>query len=267
MNTPSPWLWENNPNIERNVDDSFAHIHLHYETPRMRGFDNARYHFSYAFHEDLKRQLNISIPFTKAVGDIYLSDKERTPIAPYTLKPILLINDGHKADIPVKQWPIHKFQAVVDALKDDYDIFLIGNTKGGAIHTNLDGAYNAVDRFTEREYIRLMYQADAVLTGVSFPMHLCAALNDKDVKHRKCVVLAGGREDVYWEKYKDQVYLDRVGKLPCCVGHGCWKKLLPGCSGPNSLRCGNPVRCQDMSWAAKCMDDISVEEVVDALRY
>ena len=95
---------------------------------------------------------------------------------------------------------------------------------------------------------------------------ICAALNDKSEKQRKCVVIAGGRENVYWEKYIDQTYLSRVDELPCCIGHGCWRKLLPGISGPRSLFCTNPVRCKDMTWAAKCMDDISVEEVVDALR-
>ena len=258
VSTTNQYLWENNPNITLGFRADRI-IRLGYETPRMRGFKGEKHHFIYAFHDTLEKELGIRIPRGEPYPDIYLSDKERSGRI-ISNKPALLVNAGSKNDFPIKQWPVERYQQVVDALKDEYTVIQIGDTRRGEKHPKLDCVLSAVNQTPERSLLSLMYSADAVLTGVSYPMHLCAALNAKDDKKRKCVVVAGWREDPYWEKYPDHDYL--TGK-PCeqCLEHACWRRYL-------SARGHNPAEvCTNVEHGgAKCMTDISVEEVVTCLR-
>lgn len=258
VSTTNQYLWQNNPNIT----DGFRAektIRLGYETPRMRGFRGEKHHFIYAFHDTLEKELNILIPRGEPYPDIYLSDKEKEGRV-LSNKPVLLINAGSKPDFPIKQWPVSRFQRVVDALKDHYTIIQIGDVRHNAKHPELHGVISMLGCTPERNLLSLMYSADAVLTGVSYPMHLCAALNAKDDKKRKCVVVAGWREDLYWEKYPDHDYL--TGK-PCeqCLEHACWRRYL-------SAQGHNPAEvCTNVEHgAAKCLTDISVGDVMACLR-
>lgn len=263
VSTPCSYLWDNNPNITHNLPEVKS-LFVGYKTPRMLGFKDCDYHFAHAFQKELNRSLNISIPLGKPIGDIYLSAKDYEPIIKSD-KPILLINAGYKDDMPVKQWPVDRFQEVVEKLRSDLTICQIGRRTGFEHHPHLDGVIDLVDQTPGRDIVRLMVQADMVLTGVSFPMHLCAAVNEKDSKQRKCVVIAGGREEPSWEQYPDHVYLNSLGKFGCCEEHGCWKKLLTGWSGPRDLQCIYQVRADKGHYRPGCMMDISVEEVIDGL--
>ena len=258
VSTTNQYLWQNNPNIVDGFRGDKT-IRLGYQTPRMRGFKGEKHHFIYAFHDSLEQALNVPIPRGEPYPDIYLSDKEKEGRI-ISNKPVLLINAGSKPDFPIKQWPVERFQRVVDALKNEYTIIQIGNNRQNAKHPELRGVINLVGQTPERSLLSLMYSADAVLTGVSYPMHLCAALNAKDDKKRKCVVLAGWREDPYWEKYPDHIYL--TGK-PCeqCSEHACWRRYLSAQGHNPAEVCTNVERN-----TAKCMTDITVEEVVKCLQ-
>lgn len=265
--TTNQYLWDNNPNITYFDDPgSIGYQYVGYETPRMLKFEDCSHHFAHAFQRTLNRQLNISIPLGKPVGDVYLSVNEFEPLIKSS-KPVLLVNAGYKDDIPVKQWPIDRFQQTVDELKELYTIVQIGRQSTMEHHPELDGVISMIDETPGRKIIQLMVQADAVLTGVSFPMHLCASVTEKDRKQRKCVVLAGGREEPSWEQYDGHIYLNSLGKLNCCQEHGCWRKLLKPSNTPKDMVCLNQIRADKMHYRPQCMVDISVKEVVDALSY
>lgn len=256
VSTTNQYLWENNPHVISGFHADKL-IRLGYQTPHMRKFQGAQHHFIYAFHDSLEKELGVTIPRGAPNPDIYLTAVEKEPVIS-TDKPILLINAGSKPDFTIKQWPVARFQAVVDALSDWYTIVQIGSVNLNARHPKLNGVLDMVNKTPGRGLLSLMWQADAVLTGVSYPMHLCAAINAKSSKKRKCVVIAGWREDPYWEKYPDHVYLTG-GLRECCKDHACWRRYVEQFQPPET-------RCIDVTnGSAACMLDITAEEVVKCL--
>lgn len=258
--TRHPFLWENNPYINH-PEREYELYPLGYQTPHQTKNHPAREHFIYAFHSSLERDFDIKIPRGAAFPDIHLTYSEKNPYL-MVEKPILLINAGSKGDFPIKQWPIEYYQEIAYRCADKYTVVQIGETRTGK-HPKLKGVIDMVDKTPGRDIVRLMWQASAVLTGVSFPMHLCAALNHLDGA-RKCVVIAGNREDTAWEKYPDMYYLQK----PCnCVemGTGCWKRLLPPLPQYDNEVCSEPVRKADLRYYAKCIADITPEDVVKCL--
>jgi ADP-heptose:LPS heptosyltransferase len=262
VQTRCGFLWDNNPNIVVPTND-FQIVSLNYKTPHQSNTSPATEHFIYAFHHSIERQLGISLNYGMPYPDLYLSEEDKKPLV-NTEKPVLLINAGSKPDFPIKQWPIEYFQQVVDACKERYTVVQIGETGTGR-HPRLNGVVSMLDKTPGRRIVQLMHQASAVITGVSFPMHLCAGLNASDSGQRKCIVLAGNREDTAWEKYPDMYYLQKPCKYvePGC---GCWKRWLPPLTQPNTEVCFNAVRLQNGHYYAHCIADISVEDVLKCLK-
>lgn len=270
VHTRFPWLWENNPYIKpyllgynnhQNPENNPERVDIGYKTPHQTGKHPAREHFIYAFHESLEQKFGIKLKRGIPYPDIHLSEDD-TPIITDAQKPLLLINAGSKPDFPIKQWILPYFQEVVDRLQDKYTVVQIGESVT-AHHTRLKNVRSMVDLTFGRDIVRLMRQASAVITGVSFPMHLCAALNAADHQQRKCVVLAGHREDPAWEAYPDQNYLQK----PCnCVseGCGCWNRYLPPLIAPKPETCSNAIKL-DSKWYARCIADITPEDVLRCL--
>ena len=104
----------------------------------------------------------------------------------------------------------------------------------------MKGCISLVDKTSLRDLIWLTYHSRGVICGVTGLMHIAAALR------KPCVVVAGGREAWWWDSYDErsferhkstipekysklfplrppQVYLDTLGKLPCCRDNGCWR--------------------------------------------
>ena len=262
VRTPYPFLWENNPHIEKITDREGKLYHIGYKTPHQDPSIPDRVHFIYAFHRTLEQLFDVKIHRGDPFPDIWLSNNDFFPKIPKN-KPILLINAGSKPDFPIKQWPLTNFQAVVDACQEKFTIVQIGQTTG-ATHSPLKGVVNLINQTPSRLIVALMREASAVLTGVSFPMHLCAAVNHADGLNRKCIVIAGHRENPGWEQYPGMDYLYK----PCdCVpdNQGCWKKWLP----PNYLDgknlCKKPVRLPDSHYYAECISQIKPEDVIKCL--
>jgi len=261
VSTPYPFLWENNPYVEKATSGGEVY-HIGYKTPRQDPSNYADEHFIYAFHRTLEQLFDVKIQRGDPFPDIWLSNNDFFPKIPKN-KPILLINAGSKPDFPIKQWPLGYFQAVVDACQEKFTIIQIGRT-AGAVHNTLKGVINLINQTPGRLIVALMREASAVLTGVSFPMHLCAAVNHADGLQRKCVVIAGHRENPSWERYPGMDYLYK----PCsCVAtnQGCWKRWLP----PNYLDgknlCKKPVRLPDSHYYAECISQIKPEDVIKCL--
>ncbi|WP_339910221.1 hypothetical protein [Symmachiella dynata] len=110
-----------------------------------------------------------------------------------------------------------------------------------------------------------MYHASGVLCGVTFLMHLAAAVERPTGVRglRPCVVVAGGREPPHWEAYPGHQFLHTIGALPCCATGGCWRSravpLQDGSKHDHSL-CEYPVDGFPL-----CMQLVTPDRVVDAV--
>ena len=264
VRTHAGYLWRYNPDITSNVDSTFTEYYLNYQTPRMMGDSYDGHHFCHEFHRTIERIFGIKIPRGPVTPALYLGESDYDLHIEHDNKPILLINAGAKADIPLKQWSFQRFQEVVDALTDTYTIIQIGRSCEN--HKKLHGVLDYIDKTPDRQIVKLMVKADAVLTGVSFPMHLCQGVSFFDKKPRKCVVLAGGREDPSWEKYQDHTFLSTMGMLDCCKDRGCWMKHPLARDNGSNFICKSPTRDINGYYIGSCMEKINVDQVVNALR-
>lgn len=206
------------------VIDDILFIDMHY--PLIHSSGQAGWHFGYGHRDWLEQVLNVKIPQTSIQPEIYLSQTERdwlSPVLSFTgdNSPYWVINAGSKGDFTLKQYPY--YQEVVDLLKDRVKFVQIGLPSHN--HVPLNGALNLVGQTNDcRKLFRVIDKALGVLTCVSFPMHIAAALS------KPCVVVAGGREGPRWELYPSHQYLYVNGCLPCATYDGCWKSTFDECT-------------------------------------
>ena len=173
-----------------------------------------------------------------------------------------IISAGGKLDVTIKWWPSWKYQEVVDHFQGVVEFVQIGEM--GHHHPALNGVIDLRGATTLRQLICLMYHADGVLTPVSMPMHLAAAVETKPgaPKNRPCVVVAGGREPPHWEAYPHHQYIHTVGMLRCCDTGGCWRnRTVP--LGDGDERDNPDNLCVDVVNAyPRCMDMITTQDVI-----
>ena len=205
-------------------------------------------HFGCGHRKFLQRVLGVKIKQDDIRPDIFLSQAERDWLSPVVDKrnyegSFWAINAGSKGDFTLKQYPY--YQEVVDALKDEVQFVQIGQKSHN--HNPLRGTIDMVGETTIRELIRLIYHADGVLTCVSLPMHIAAALG------KPCVVVAGAREGTRWELYPNHQFLYTNGCLPCAPYDGCWRARLEDCNNK-------------VEGVPKCLEIIKPEEISRAIR-
>ena len=209
-------------------------------------------HFSDCFIYILNEKLNLNIKKSSPLPYIELMSNEsnkRLFLKKYGLvKPYWILNAGIKNDIPLKQYPPALYQKVVNLLnsRDNFYCDIVQTGHAYHIHPKLKGVVNLVGMTNNlRDYFALIYHSEGCIGPVSMQMHLAAAFS------RPCIVIAGGREEPSWERYKNHVYLDTIGKLDCCKFEGCWNKNLADC-----------VTINDNQRFAKCMEMIEPELIV-----
>lgn len=250
------------------------------------------YHFLHAFVEDLVRKLGVHIELRDFRGDIWLSQDEREPW-PGLMEPYAVIDAGIKRDFTAKGWSAHRYQQVVNATRGRIQWVQIG--AAGDIHPVLENVVNLVGRTSLRDLCRIVHRASLVLTPVSLPMHLAAAVptpadgpklpplpidawherhamrrlniavteRSYSGKIRPCVVIGGQREQRQWEQYPGHTWLGADRRLSCGVGpgEGCWRNKtvhLPG-DGDESI-CFKPLTDEVGAWVPECLHQVSVEE-------
>lgn len=269
VRTSVPAIWEQNPHITMIADDDrdARAIEMHY--PLINQSNQRPVHFIEGYCEYLAAQLALpSLRPQEFHGHIYLSNEERGWInqvaetAGYRGR-FWLLNAGSKRDFTCKQWPVESFQAVVDHFRGRLTFVQIGADEH--LHPKLSGVIDLRGKTDHRQLIRLVYHASGVLTGVSYPMHLAAAVPRPTggIGHRPCVVVAGGREPVHWEQYPGHQFLHTIGALSCCATGGCWKSravaLGDGDSKDRDL-CQQPI-----AGYPRCMWQVRPEDVIRAI--
>jgi hypothetical protein len=266
VRTRSPQIWENNPDITP-LDESETGtevISCHY--PLIHRSNSTPAHFVQGFIHYLNCILDLSIEATEFRGAVYLSDEEKSAasqVGEITVgRPFWIVAAGGKNDFTIKWWDHQRYQQVVDHFLGRILFVQIGGA--GHYHPKLENAIDLRGKTDLRQLIRLVYHTDGVLSPVSLPMHLAAAVETKPgkPKNRACVVVAGGREPPHWEAYPHHQFIHTVGALLCCDNGGCWKwrttPLGDGATGdlPENL-------CVDVRGALPaCMDMITAEDVI-----
>jgi ADP-heptose:LPS heptosyltransferase len=237
VRTSAREIWEHNPFITPldEHDPEVRTIELHY--PLINQSNQRPVHFLEGYCEDLANQLGLaSLRPQEFCGRIYLTELEQgwmnqvEETSGYR-GPFWLINAGAKRDYTCKQWPTEYYQAVVDYFRGRIVFVQIGAEEHQ--HPALQNVIDLRGQTNHRQLIRLVYHASGVLTGVSYPMHLAAAVpcgplasRAGTARLRPCVVVNGGREPPHWEQYPGHQFLHTIGALKCCATGGCWQSRV-----------------------------------------
>lgn len=278
MRTPANDLWASNPNhTPLEAKDSDA-MWMACEYKLVNTSNRGAHHFVHGFRKDLESKLGIPIDQSHPWGALYLSDEEKTWFSQiYELQgknvPFWIIDAGRKNDYTAKHWEFARFQEVVDRTPHITWV-QIGSMSKGHFHPELkgDNVVNLLGKTTMRQLVRLVYHSAGVLTPVSLPMHLAAAveMHPRYRRHsRPCIVIAGGREPAIWEAYTTHDYIHNCGQLPCCSHGGCWKSrvepLGDGDRKDYENLCEYPVATESGQVIPKCLEMISVDRVLASI--
>jgi FkbM family methyltransferase len=273
VRTTAEALWENNPYLTRlrEGEPGVTSLDMHY--PLIHQSNQRPYHFLHGYAQFLEERLGVPVPLTRFHGDIYLSEAEKAappPGAELGLpERFWIVVAGGKYDFTAKWWDPDCFQKVVDHFRGRITFVQCGEQ--GHWHPRLSGVLDLVGRTSTRDFARLIYHADGVLCGVTFAMHLAAAVPSKPGRppRRACVVVAGGREPPHWEAYPQHQFLSTVGALPCCAEGGCWRSRcqLVGDGDDKDRRevCERPVQVSPTLRIPQCMHLIRPEDIIQAI--
>ncbi|HEX5444542.1 MAG TPA: glycosyltransferase family 9 protein [Pirellulales bacterium] len=269
VRTSVPAIWEHNPHITAiaDTDPEARPIDMHY--PLVNHSNQRPVHFLDGYCEFLAGQLGLPTlrPF-EFRGHIYLSADEQSwmnqvqEVTGYRGR-FWLVNAGSKRDFTCKQWPLEYFQDVIDRLRGRIVFVQIGAAEHG--HPALDGVIDLRGKTDHRQLIRLVYHSSGVLTGVSYPMHLAAAVPTPAsfARVRPCVVVNGGREPPHWEQYPGHQLLHTIGALSCCSTGGCWKsRVVPLGDGDDKDR---ELCLQPLAGHPRCMWILTPDDVIRAI--
>jgi hypothetical protein len=223
----NPWCKTAPPNAKGQL------VQLSYTDGIRAAGRGEKIHFLSWFHRDFERLTGIHVPVRFPKGDIHLSAKEQAnkPDGRYWV-----IVAGGKIDMTAKVWSVVNWQATVNILRS-YGIRCIqaGGAHNKHFHPRLQGVEQFVGKTqNERDFFALIAGAEGVICGITAAMHIAAVFD------KPCVVIAGGREEPWWEHYYTaktfgpqcapvQVphkYLHTLGLLDCGVGNmvkGCWR--------------------------------------------
>ena len=272
VRTACAQLWENNPDITP-LDESGSEtevIACHY--PLIYRSNSVPVHFLHGFIDYLNRTLDLQIELSEFRGAIYLSEDEkrwRSQVAEITGgdPSFWIISAGGKTDFTVKWWDWRRYQEVVDYFRGEILFVQIGDASH--YHPPLENVIDLRGRTDLRQLVRLVYHSEGLLSPVSLPMHLAAAVEVRPgrPKNRPCVIVAGGREPPHWEAYPHHQFIHTVGSLPCCDNGGCWKaRTVPLGDGADSDLPEN--LCVDVRGALPaCMDAITAGDVIRRIEY
>ncbi len=268
-------LWQHNPKVVKpEKGERRQVVMLKYAVKQP-----TKIHFMRHLYDYFQAETRLTVPLTEPKGEIFLEPME---LVRKTIDRYWVIIAGGKLDMTTKFWPQSRWQKVVDELTARNIVCIqAGALHAKHVHQPLNNVVNLLDQTNERELAALIANADGVVCGITAAMHMAAVFD------KPCVVVAGGREEPWWEHYSNQypnafgpicspvkmehVFLHTIGKLDCCKDIGCWrprtvplaKEDMPRvssdrlCVHPEKDDLGRPVPL--------CMNMIAPEEVVNAV--
>lgn len=239
-------------------------------------------HYVSWFHKEFERLTGIHVPCLRPKGDYHLTLQERKPIVS---GPYWVVIGGGKLDMTAKWWYYARYQEVIDRLAaEDIHCVQAGAHFQRHVHPTLKNCLDATEITREmRDLVSLIANSSGVICGITGPMHI-AAIFDKP-----CVVIAGGREEPWWEAYTQEYnafgprcepvkvphkFLHTVGQLDCGIGNlhkGCWRSRTVAIEHTDvSTKAGRDKLCvkplhDGPQPIPLCMSLISTEQVVAAV--
>lgn len=260
-------IFDHNPFITKikGEDGQLIHLHGHFINYAPYG----AYHFSEAAALELEEALNIRIVYKKGYGDIYIGQEDEELFEKDSTKPATeywVVNPVCESFFATKKWPTYRYEQVVDHFRGKILFAQIGPLNENPL---IPGVVDYRGK-TLRETIRLIWGSCGVLTCVTYPMCIAAAIKPKKAFKGgvlPCVVIAGAREPNTWSAFLGQQFLHNCGMMKCADSKGCWKGSLSE-DDPRILLnkgvCVDVIRYKGESFA-KCLSSISVREVVAAI--
>jgi len=267
VSTPAPAIWEHNPYVTRldKDDPEVEEIECHY--PSIHRSNQAPVHFVEGYTEYLGERLGVPLRSCGIRGHVPISEEEKRQDSQVRAilgqdAPFWIIVAGGKMDYTIKWWDTKRYQQVVDHFRGRILFVQVGEK--GHHHPPLKGVLDLRGQTDTRELIRLVYHSQGVLCGVTFLMHLAAAVEVKGgkPKRRPCVVVAGGREPPHWEAYPNHQFIHTVGSLFCCDNGGCWKSRTRPLGDRSKHDAPEKICLRTVGDLPRCMDMITADEVI-----
>lgn len=272
-------FWRNNPHVTVASDNPKGQlIKLEYREGILAAGRGLKKHFLSWFHHSFEKNTGIRVPVTSPKGDIHLTMEEKRQCPPGRYWVVIA---GGKYDMTAKIWSTAYWQQTVDKLAT-YGVRCVqaGGTFTNHYHPTLSRVEQYVGKTqNERSFFSLIYNAEGVICGITAAMHIAAVFD------KPCVVIAGGREEPWWEHYIGSEtfgpectavtvphrFLHTLGKIDCGVGNmvkGCWRdRTVPIDQYDNSdpkrqaRLCRKPVTVSHQA-VPECLSMITPDHVV-----
>ena len=265
-----PYVYPLDPKLNAPV------VQMEYDDGIRESVSGTKQHFVTFFHKKWKQRTGIEVPVLYPKGEIFLGPNKDEKFLDGRY---WIVVAGGKLDMTAKWWLPSRFQGVVDTLAK-YGINCV--QAGAAFTRNVHPVLNNVKYMVGAtddiiDLFRLVYHAEGVICGITSFMHIAAVFD------KPCVVLAGGREEWWWEGYSNHgqfpntcapvrvphKYLHTIGQMDCCKTAGCWKKRtvpidqtdLTSAKAKMQL-CVYPVRTEEQP-VPECLNRITVDHVVE----
>ena len=276
VETPFPEIWENNPYIIKLKDKRLgASVYNLSYGDGIRKAGREPIHFMQAFYDDFEKRSGMKLSLTEPKPDIHLSEFELSKRAVEGRYWVVL--SGGKADFTTKHPRFFDIQDSVDVLRSMGVKFVQVGASGGkpaSLHRTIEGAIDLRGKTSLRDLMSLIHHSDGVICTITMAMHMAAALQ------KPCVVLAGGREEWWWEGYVREnpafkglnvnvphKYLHTMGLLDCCRGpRACWKNKVLKSEGDKSY-CSYPHLEPEGQTVPLCQHMIGASKITEAVLY
>jgi hypothetical protein len=285
VRTNFPAIWRHNPYITKlgRKDKGVEYLRLGYFDFLKQAHNGAKQHFVTAFHSEFEKKTGIRVPCLYPKADFHFSEYEKTH--PLIEGRYWIVVNGGKTDMSTKYSPQVVLQDAIGRLRD-WGIRWIqeGATKRFCYHPPLDNVFNVIGQTSVRDLMVNILHADGVVCPITFMMHVAGAVDTP------CVVLAGGREEPWFEAYVDDYqafgdqcapvaiphrFLHTVGLLSCCKKNGCWKRRTVALHDGQKDQSGKLMDtslCLDVQKKGKdgqilphCMSMIQTDHIVEAV--
>lgn len=268
-------VWRNNPYIKPmgKKEPGVEEIRLCYKKGITHAGRMNYIHFLTWFHRDFSLKSKLHVDVLEPKPDLHLTDWEKNN--PLVSGRYWLVMAGGKGDNAVKHWRYDWYQQSIDILRSQGLQFVQGGAiDRGHYHPPLDGVTNLVGQTSVRDLMTLIYHSEGVIAPVTAAMHIAAAFD------KPCVVIAGGREEPWWEGYTNHFdnfgkgsgkvkmphkFLHTIGLLDCCPKKGCWRKATRRFKPKDKHVCKKVDRQPTGQLLPRCMAMITVDHVVEAV--